>query len=159
MGERTTRAAVAALVLWAAAPAFASDLGLGHVTARRGQSVTVPVVYRQTRGPVAVAVSTDITFDTTALSHPQCALGAALSSSGPAAKLVICSEPAPGVLRLAVLGLNAAPIASGEIATVSFDVAATARPRPSVLRHKPGAADAQGTDFRLTHRNGAIRIR
>ena len=88
MGERITRAAVAALVLWGAAPAFASDLGLAHLKVRRGESVTVPLTYRQGRGRVAVAVGSDIRFDTAALSNPRCAPGTALSTSGPAAKLV-----------------------------------------------------------------------
>jgi len=104
-------------------------------------------------------VDTDIAFDVRAFGNPRCAPGANLSTSGPGAKLVICGQPRPGIVRLAVLGMNTDSVGSGELATVTFDVAGTARQRLYILRQTPGAADAQGTDFRLRHHNGSIRVR
>jgi hypothetical protein len=148
---------VTLLVLCGASGAFASQLALGNVSGQNGQSVTVPVTYRHSRGRVAVAVGTDITYDRAVLTNPRCDTGSAVSTSGPAAKMVVCGQPKPGVLRLAVVGLNTAPLPDGEVATVTFDVASTKHHRIHPLRHKPGASDAHGTDFRLTRRNGAIR--
>ena len=153
------RAAVAMAILWSTAPASASELLLGRATAAPGASVTVPVGFRQGRGPVAVAVDTDIAFNARAFGNPRCAPGADLATSGPGAKLVICGQPRPGIVRVAVLGMNSEPVGTGELATVTFDVAANAHQRLYSLRQKPGAADAQGTDFRLRHRNGSIRVR
>jgi hypothetical protein len=159
MLRRTTRAVVVAVIFWGATQASASELRLGRVTATPGTSVTVPITYRQGRGAVAVALGSDVTFDPRVLSKPRCAAGSALIASGPGAKLVTCGEPQPGLVRIAVLGLNTTPLPTGEIATVTFDVAATAPRRLYILRHKSGAADANGADFRLTHRSGVIRTR
>lgn len=156
--QRRMIGAVTVLVLGSAAQAFAGQLALGKANAKPGRSATVPITFRQ-GGPVAVAVGTDITFDTKALSKPRCETGSAVSTSGPGAKMVICSEPKPGVVRLAVLGLNTAPLPNGEIALLTFDVASSTQHQLYVLHQTPGGADANGTDFRLRNRNGSIHIK
>jgi len=148
----------AGFLMWAAG-AFAGQLVIGKGQVQPGQSVTVPVTYvaGKAGNTVAVAVATDIYFNTKVLSNPRCEAGSALSHAA-AAKSVKCAEPKPGSLRLAVFGLNVAPMPEGEVALVTFDVAADARPARYRLRQKASAADAAGNDFRLGSHNGAVSV-
>lgn len=153
--QRGVSLALVLAVLWCnARSAPAGQLSLGRATARPGQTVTVPVVYAAGAGPVAAGLATDIAFNPVGLSHPRCASGAALGAS----KAVKCAEPKRGLVRIAIYGLNLDAIPAGEVATVSFDVAPGPRRRVYRLRHKPTAATADGTDFSLAHRSGAIRV-
>jgi hypothetical protein len=139
-----------------AATAFGGDLALARVTGKRGQPVSVPVLYRQGGGSAAAGLATDIVFDPTVLTHPRCTAGAALGSANE--KTVKCAEPRPGLLRLLVYGLNLGAVPSGQVAIVTFDVAAGTQRRSLRLRHTPTAADANGKEIPLNHHNGAVRI-
>ncbi len=145
------------LVMLGAGKVWAGELEVAHVAAQAGQSVSVPVSYQQGGGTAATALMTDINFDPAALSNPRCAAGAALTS-GSADKMVQCAEASPGVLRVILFGLNQNPIPDGEVATVTFDVSATARPRRYALRNLPSASDAAGHDFRLSRKSGAVKV-
>lgn len=155
------RAAMWALVCMslcgAATRGAAADLSLGRVTAHRGQPVTIPVGYSGKGALPAAALGTEIKFNPAVLSHPRCAPGAALAT-GSTGKTVKCTERGRGVVRLAVFGLNLDAVPSGEVATITFDVAPSAQPKLYRLRHKPSAADANGTDFSLNARSGAVRV-
>jgi len=154
----TATVVTAGLLMWAAG-AFAGQLVIGVAQVQPGQSVTLPVTYVTGKAgkKVAAAVATDIHFNDKVFNNPRCEAGSALSHAA-AAKTVKCAEPKPGVLRLAVFGLNVAPMPEGEVALVTFDVAADARPARYRLRQKPSAADAAGNDFRLGPRNGAVHV-
>lgn len=156
--RRIVCAAIAIVMTGTAAQAFAGQLALGSASGAPGQSVSLPLTFRQGTGPVAVALGTDVSFNASALSKPRCGAGSALSTSGPTAKLVTCAEPSPGVLRIAVLGLNTAPLPDGEVATVTFDVAPGAREGVVALSVKAGGADALGTDFDLEHSDGSVKV-
>ena len=150
---------VVGLLVWTAA-AHAGELAIGNAQVLSGQTVTVPVTYTAGKAgkKVAAAVATDIRFNSKVFSNPRCEDGSALGSGAAAAKTVKCAEPQPGLLRVAVFGLNVAPVPEGEVARVTFDVAADARPGRYRLRQKPTAADASGNDFRLVQRHGAVRV-
>lgn len=149
---------LAVAILLQPAAAVAGQLALARAAGQPGQSVTVPLTYRQWMGSPAAGLATDIVFDPTALTHPHCESGAALDDVGDAAKTVTCAEPQPGLLRLVVFGFNLSPVPDGEVARVTFDVTVGARRRRYLLRHTPGAADAEGTDFPLARRNGVVRV-
>jgi hypothetical protein len=157
MMQRAIWALGGALMVLGAAHADASQLQVGRVRAQPGQSVTVPVIYRKGAGPVATALTTDIRFDTTALAHPRCAAGSALSEGG-ADKRVMCAEPSPGMLRLVLFGFNQDPVPNGQVATVTFDVSADAQRQPYRLENTPTASDAAGHDFRLARKNGDVGV-
>lgn len=146
-----------ALVLCSATHAFAAQLKVGRVKGQPGQSVIVPVTYDGSGRVAMTALSTDIHYRPEVLSNPRCAAGADLNASG-ADKTVQCSEPQPGLLRLVVFGLNQNAMPTGEVATVTFDVAADARPRKLQLRSKPSGADAAGNDRPVRRRNGSVRV-
>lgn len=146
---------IAAAVLSSATTVFGGELALGSAQAGPGQTVTIPLTYSPGKGRVAVAVASDIRFNTRALQHPRCEAGSALTGGS---KSVKCAEPKRGVLRLAVFGFNTDPMPAGEVARISFDVAANARPGSYGLRQKPSAADAAGKDFLIKRQNGAVRI-
>jgi hypothetical protein len=147
---------LAAMMLCSAATAFGGELALGRVIGQPGQPVSVPVLYRQGSGPAMVGLGTDILFDPAALTHPRCSAGSGLA--GATQKTVKCAEPHAGVLRLLVFGLDVSPVPDGEVATVTFDVAAGTRRRLLRLRHTPTAADANGKDITLTRRDGAVQL-
>ncbi len=131
----------------------AGEIRLGEATVEPGQSVTVPLRYSAS-GKTAVAVASDVRFNTSIFKNPRCSGGSAL----PANKSVRCGNPSRGVLRLAIFGLNTDPLPSGELATITFDIPATAKPGRYKLRNKPSAADKDGNDFRLTHGHGTVRV-
>lgn len=135
----------------------AGELTVGSAQTQPGQTVSVPVTYDPGSGRTAAALATDVRFDGKALKNPRCQAGSALSG-GNAPKAVKCAVPRTGVLRLAVYGLNTEPVPAGELASISFDVAADAHPHSYKLRQKPSAADAAGKDFLLKHRNGVIQV-
>jgi hypothetical protein len=157
MNRRQAVLLVTCGILWNASSAFGGELSLGTGHATRGGTVTLSVIYREANGPAAVGVATDVKFDPNGLTQPHCAVGGALAS-GTVSKSVRCAEPQAGVLRLAVYGLNRDPVPDGEVATVTFSVAAQARRRMYRLRQRPTAADADGRDFNLAHRTGAVRV-
>ena len=134
---------------------FGSQLQLGQGRGQAGRSVTLPLTYKLSGGRTAVALATDIQFDPAALSNPRCDSGNVLSRAG---KSVQCAQPRPGLLRIAVFGLNSNPVPEGEVATVTFDVAPGVRPRRVVLRQTPSAADANGTEFRIGRKTGLVRL-
>lgn len=136
------------------ATASAGELIVGDAQAQPSAEVTVPITYRQGTGPAAAGLATDIRFPK-GLTQPRCAPGAALSGGQ---KTVKCAEPKPGLLRVAVFGLNLDAIPDGEVATVTFQVSPGARPGSYRLRNRPSAADAEGKDYRLRHHDGMIRI-
>jgi hypothetical protein len=146
---------LAAALLLHPTTSYGGELALGRAAGQPGQSVTVPLIYRQGLGPQAAGLATDIQFNPTALVHPRCAAGPALDD---AAKSVVCAEPQPGLLRVGVYGLNLDPVPDGEVATITFDLLSQARRGLYSLRHTPSAADAQGRDFFLARRNGAVRV-
>ena len=158
MSTRATYILAAAVILGSAARTFGSELALGSAAAQPGQTITVPVTYTPKGDATAAALTTDLRFDAKALSHPRCESGSALTGGEQAGKTVKCVERQPGMLRLLVYGLNLGPVPAGEIARVSFDVAAGARPRSYRLRHRATAADANGNDFTLRHRDGTVRV-
>ena len=133
--------------------AYAGQLAIGSANVQPGQTVSVPITYTA-EGKTAVAVASDIRFNTTIFKNPRCENGSALGSD----KSVRCGTPKPGILRLAVFGLNTNPVAVGEVAKIVFDVAAGAKPGRYTLRHKPTAADKDGNDFKLVHSHGVIRV-
>ncbi len=133
--------------------ASAGELVVGVANASPGQSVTVPVTYTAS-GRSAVAVASDIRFNTAIFKNPRCAGGSDL----PTNKSVRCGTPKSGILRLAVFGLNTDAMGSGEIAKITFDVAPNAKNGRYKLRNKPSAADKDGNDFHLAHGHGAVRV-
>lgn len=142
-----------AVIVASTTAALAGEIRLGDAVVEPGQSVTVPLSYSAS-GKTAVAVASDVRFNTSIFKNPRCSGGSAL----PANKSVRCGNPSRGVLRLAIFGLNTDPLPSGELATITFDIPATAKPGRYKLRNKPSAADKDGNDFRLTHGHGAVRI-
>ena len=144
-----------AIIVCDSAGAFAGGLQLGRVSGEAGQPVTIPVVYRGGRRP-ASALMVDIKFHS-GLTNPQCAAGAALSN-GNADKSVSCAERSPGSFRLILFGMNQDPIPNGEVATITFDVAATARPGLYALKATPTAAEPNGHKMRLAKRSGAVKV-
>ncbi len=150
----TTLALASGLVsIVAVGAASAGELVVGAASAAPGQSVTVPVTYTA-GGRSAVAVASDVRFNTAIFKNPRCTGGSDL----PAAKSVRCGTPKSGILRLAVFGLNTDPMVSGEVAKITFDVAPNAKKGRYRLRNKPSAADKDGNDFRLAHGHGAVRV-
>jgi hypothetical protein len=147
--------ALTAAILFHPATGLAGQLALGRDAGRPGQTVTLPLTYRQGTGTEAAGLATDILFKSSVLTHPRCTAGSVLSR---AAKTVTCAEPQPGLLRVAVYGLNLDPVPDGDVATLTFDVAPGARRGLYLLRNIATGADAQGTDFPLAHRNGAVRV-
>ena len=145
---------LAVMMVAVGAPALAGELSIGDAQARPGSEVTLPITYQQGTGPAAAALASDIRFPR-GLTEWRCAPGAALSGGQ---KTVKCAEPKPGLLRIAVYGLNLDPIPDGEVATVTFQVSPAARPAAYRLRHRPSAADATGKDYRLRHHDGILRI-
>jgi hypothetical protein len=153
----TAMVMAAGLLMWTTV-AFAGEMSLGAAEVLPGQPVTLALTYTG-GGRVAAAVATDIRFNAKVFTNPRCESGSALASNGTAAKSVKCAEPKPGLLRVAVFGLNVAPVPNGEVALVTFDVAPGARPGQYRLRQKPTAADATGNDFRLQRHHGAVRVK
>lgn len=155
MGRRAAAFLVIVAMFTGAATAFAGELTLGRTRGQTGGEVTVPLTYRQSSGPAAAGMATDIRFDPKGLTQPRCAAGAALSSGQ---KSVKCAEPQPGLLRVAIYGLNLDPVPDGEVATVTFRVSPQARHGLYRLRHQPSAADAGGKEFTLLRHDGLIRV-
>lgn len=133
--------------------ASAGELTVGTANAAPGTSVTVPVTYAAS-GQNAVAVASDVRYNTAIFKNPRCEGGSGL----PANKSVRCGTPKKGILRIAVFGLNTDTLASGEVAKITFDVASGAKQGRYKLRNKPSAADKDGNDFRLAHEHGVVRV-
>ena len=141
-------------VLCGATLVRAGELALGNAQGQPGHTVTVPLVYMA--GPrAAAAVASDIRFDARALRNPRCAAGGALNGTG---KQVRCAEPKRGLLRIAIFGLNLSAVPNGEVAQVTFDVSPNAPFRRYALRQRASAADAEGKDFLLKHRNAKLSV-
>lgn len=130
-------------------------LRLGRVRGRRGQSLSVPVVYHSGAGPLATSVAADVIFDPGVFTHPRCQRHTSLTH---ARKTIRCAELEPGHLRMAVYGLNANPVPDGRLATVQFDVAPQARLGLYRLRHVPTASEAAGREFPLVRHGGTVRL-
>jgi hypothetical protein len=157
MQTRAIVVLIATAVLSNAAMASGPELVLGSAQSQAGQMVTVPVTYKPGGGRTAVALATDVRFNPATFQNPRCEAGSALIGSN-ASKSVRCAEPKTGVLRLAIFGLNTEPVPAGEVARITFNVSADARPRAYRLRQKPTAADAAGKDFLLRRRDGTVRV-
>lgn len=105
---------VTAAMLCSASRVLGGELTLGSAQAEPGRAVTVPVIYSPGTGAAAAGLATDIRFNAAVFAHPHCELGSALTSGADTAKTVQCAEPHRGILRLAVYGLNLAPVPQGK---------------------------------------------
>ena len=140
-------------ILLTATHVNAGQLAVGSANTQPGQTVSVSVTYTA-EGKTAVALASDVRFNTAIFKNPRCENGSALGGD----KSVRCGTPKPGILRLAIFGLNTNPVAAGEVAKIVFDVAPAAKAGRYTLRHKPTAADKDGNDFKLTHSHGVVHV-
>lgn len=143
-----------AIIVLSGAQALAGGLQVGRVNARPGQPIAVPVTFTAGRGTAVTALTVDIHFDK-GLTNPRCAQGAAMAGVD---KIVRCAEVDPGQVRLLIFGFNQDAMPSGEVATVTFDVAPNWRHRLHRLLSEVSASDADGKPIQLARKSGTVRV-
>lgn len=133
-----------------------ATLSVDSVSALIGTlDVTVPVRLASTGAQVA-GLNFDLSFDATALTLRDVTLGPAGSAAG---KSVAFSQPAAGVVRIIVFGINQTAIGDGEVVTVHFDVSASAAPGVTALTLSNAVAtDPSGGSIPLTLVDGTFTV-
>lgn len=143
------------LFIIASMPLEAASLNLGEVEINPGGKATIPLTLSQGYG--IVAVSADISYDTSVLKNPKAEIGDAAQSGE---KQIHSSIPEQGVFRVSILGMNLDEIPDGTVATITFDVAPSAPIKKKVqLTVSPSASDAMGNTVPVSSENGVIRIK
>jgi len=143
-----------AIIVLSGTQALAGGLQVGRVSARPGQPITVPVSFTAGKGDAVTALTVDIHFDK-GLINPRCAQGAVIANVD---KVVRCAEVDRGQIRLLIFGFNQDPLPSGEVATVTFDVAPNWRRRLHRLASEVSASDADGKPIQLARKSGTVRV-
>ena len=107
-------------------------------------------------GDVVAGLNLDLNYDSAALSLTDVTIGQAASSAG---KSLSYSEPAAGMARIIIFGLNQDTIADGVIADVSFDILASASSGDKALTlTNYSAIDPNVLSVSLTAVGGAITV-
>ncbi len=110
--------------------------------AQPGQTVMIPLVMHSS-GTQVCAVSADVTYDASALTWVSGQTGPAGSAAG---KNAVVQPIGPGVIRVALIGMNTNPVMDGSILEFVFTVNSAASGNTSI-RVNCGAADCMGSDY------------
>jgi hypothetical protein len=137
--------------------AQAGSLSLSSGSGAPGANVTLSVVF-QSNGTLPAAMQWDLTYSSSDLipaAGTFYTTGAAASSAG---KSVTCRLVSPGDVRCLAFGMNTTAIASGGIATITFQIASTTDTSVPVSLVNMAAADAGGNPVPVVGTGGTVTI-
>jgi hypothetical protein len=146
------------LMIIAAGFAAAADpvVTIGAGNGLRGDTVQVPVMLTNVSGVSLSAISVDVGFDTNALETPSAIVGPAGTDAG---KFVAFNPNfSPGVMRVALIGINQNVINNGIIFYVTFRIKSAALCGATVLTSKPSGSTPDGQYVTMSGVNGAINV-
>ncbi len=136
----------------------AAEISLGGATTAAGGTFDVPVSFSGTGEEVA-SLSTDITYDAAIFpGTPVCAIDASVGAGTSAAKSLVQSQPATGVLRVGVLGFNNNVLPDGTIFACQFTTAGNATPGTYVLGATGRASTAGGSSAAVTASGADVTV-
>lgn len=126
-------------------------LAIGNASAATGSNITVPITLSK-RGASICGLTTDLTFDSTKLDYVQVQIGPSASEAG---KSISATVVSPGLLRIAIIGINVTPMGDGVVAEVRFHTAQGAA-GSTTLDHACGATDCQGVVLGMACPGGTV---
>ena len=132
---------------------LAAGLSLGQGSGAPGDKVEIPVTLSG-GGSIPCALSMDISYDTQALYFEGVEAGPAGTAAG---KQTISNIPKPGVVRVAIYGLNQTPVQDGTVAKLTFSIS-TGASSDQLLGATCSAADAAGGDLTTSCGGGSISV-
>jgi hypothetical protein len=143
-------------------------LDVGRGSGLPGSVVRIPITLSQGNG-MAIALSADITYDTTHIRVVRtegvvCAIDPAIGPGSIPNKMllsnVLSAAPPRETIRIGVIAFeNMLPIPDGVVATCDFRIAPAAPPGEVVLDNVPGAADVNSNELPVVGSDGAVTIR
>jgi len=135
-------------------------LDLGSASGNPGVEVQIPIfLSNYPNGPIIVATSNEITYDSNYLAP----LGPVMGPAGQAAgKEIISNITETGLYIVGVLGTTdqnlKTPILDGIVAYVRFRIKDTVPTGTYILGNKPGCTTADGTDIPVSGTDGFIDV-
>ena len=148
-------------------PADALRLEAGSAAGAPGAVVRIPFTLANNEDGVAVAVSTDVTYDSTririvAVEGSPCEINPAIGSGTLLNKMLISNilggDGLTETFRVGVFGLNVLPLPNGEVFSCDFRILPGTPAGMVILENSAGASDAEGNPPPIFGGDGLITI-
>ena len=144
------------LISFGAQSTQAVTLTVGDNSGLPGETITIAVDLTSKVNESIAGLNFDLGFDSTRLTISGVSAGQVVTDAG---KSLSYSEPAAGIVRILIFGLNQDIIADGVIADVSFDIQPTASAGPITLSLSSAAVTNPGAQaISVTTVNGLLTI-
>ena len=148
-----------AVVIAAATPVLAAEIVVGSGAAAPGGTASIPATFTHDVSEPISAVSLDIAFDASQLvDPPACSIDPAIGPGTAADKTLTQGQPAVGVVRLGVLGINDNVIPSGGLLSCDFTAQASVVAGTYALAAQAGASNADGSTAAITASSGTFQV-